>query len=86
MSLLTENVIPGSQGKVFGTNATELHSLEIIKNAIQTISGIKEVIINEDVFPREITIYTSEVVTVTEIQEAVIAAGFHVIPKDSLPI
>ena len=86
MSLLSDNVIPGNHGKVFGTNATDRHSLELIKNAVLKIEGIKDVIINEDVFPREVTVYTSEVVTVNEIQDAIIVVGFHAIPKDSFPL
>jgi hypothetical protein len=34
MSLLSENVIPGNQGKVFGANAKEPQTLEKIKSAL----------------------------------------------------
>lgn len=81
MSLLSENVIPGNHGKVFGTNAKEHSSLEKIKFAIEKIDGIKDVIVNEDVFPRELTVHTTQIVSVKEIEDAVIKVGYHAIPK-----
>ena len=51
-SLLSENVIPGNQGKVFGTNAKEPQNLEKIKSALELIDGIKDVILHLDVYPR----------------------------------
>ena len=81
MSLLNENVIPGNHGKVFGTNAKAKHDLEKIKAKILELKGIKNVLLNFDVFPREFTIYTSKLITIKEIEEKVIATGFHAIPK-----
>ena len=43
MSLLSENVIPGNHGKVFGTNAKEPQTLEKIKSTLELIDGVKEV-------------------------------------------
>ncbi|WP_438711286.1 heavy-metal-associated domain-containing protein [Aquimarina muelleri] len=81
MSLLSENVIPGNHGKIFETNATEHNQLEQIKNAILGVSGIKDVIIDEDKFPKQITIHTLSLVSVKDIEDAVIKTGFHAIPK-----
>ena len=46
MSLLSENIIPGNHGKVFGTNAKEQQTLEKIKSALELIDGIKDVILH----------------------------------------
>mgnify|MGYP003661472577 CR=1 FL=1 len=54
MSLLSENVIPGNHGKIFSTNAKDLTSLLKIKKVILQLEGVKEVILNEDAFPREV--------------------------------
>ena len=81
MSLLSENVIPGNRGKVFATNANEPQTLEKIKSALKLIDGIKDVILHLDIYPRELTINTSKMVTVKEIEDAVKAIGFHAIPK-----
>tara|TARA_R110001606_G_scaffold127628_1_gene261963 strand:- start:1307 stop:1567 length:261 start_codon:yes stop_codon:yes gene_type:complete len=81
MSLLNENVIPGNHGKVFGTNAKAKHDLEKIKAKILELKGIKNVLLNFEVFPREFTIYTSKLITIKEIEEKVISTGFHAIPK-----
>ncbi|MDN3664269.1 heavy metal-associated domain-containing protein [Algibacter miyuki] len=81
MSLLSENVIPGNHGKIFETNATEHKDLLKIKNAISNIYGVQDVLLDEDVFPKKITIHTSSIVSVKDIEDAVIKTGFHAIPK-----
>jgi len=86
MSLLSENVIPGNHGKVFGTNAKEPQTLEKIKSTLELIDGVKDVMIHLDVYPRELTVHTSKMVPVKEIEDAVKAIGFHAIPKHDFPI
>jgi len=81
MSLLSENLIPGNHGKIFGTNAKENTDLERIKDKVLSIKGIKDVIINSEVYPREFTIHTTELVKVKDIEDIVITTGFHAIPK-----
>lgn len=81
MGFLSDNVIPGNYGKIFGTNAKENHELEVVKNAIMSIDGIKDCIINTDIFPVEITVHTSKVVKIDDIENKVKATGFHAIPK-----
>jgi len=81
MSLLSENIIPGNHGKIFGTNAKEKQDLEKIKTKVLSIDGIKNVIINTEVYPKEFTIHTNKLVNIKDIENAVISMGFHVIPK-----
>ncbi|GBF21589.1 hypothetical protein C21_03775 [Arenibacter sp. NBRC 103722] len=81
MSLISENIIPGNHGKVFGTDAKEISDLLKIEKAILGIDGIKDVIINKEVFPREFTIHTSKLITVEYIANEVKKLGFHIIPK-----
>jgi len=81
MSFISENVIPGNHGKVFGTNAEAHESLVKIQSAIEKIEGVKDVIITEDVFPKEIVVHTISAVAVKDIQDVVISVGYHVIPK-----
>lgn len=81
MNLISENVIPGDHGKIFETNAKDLNDLELIKKAILRIEGISDVLLNNDVFPREITVLTTAFVEVIEVEGAVHEAGFHVLPK-----
>ena len=81
MSLLSENVIPGNHGKIFSTNAKDSTSLLKIKKAILKLVGVKEVILNEDAFPREFIIHTSKLVSVESIENEVKKLGFHAIPK-----
>ncbi|MBG6185668.1 heavy-metal-associated domain-containing protein [Flavobacterium sp. CAN_S2] len=82
MSLLTENVIPGNHGKIFGTNAIEDLDLLAIKSSLLELDGIKKVIFNTDIFPREFTVHTSKIVSIGDIENKVKSAGFHAIPKD----
>jgi len=49
MGLLSENVIPGNIGKVFGTNAKEPKKIKKIKSPLELIDGVKDVIIHLDV-------------------------------------
>mgnify|MGYP003646864335 FL=1 len=81
MSLITKNIIPGEQGKVFGTNAMNENELVEIKNSLLTIEGIKEVQLNLDIFPKEFTVFTTKMIPITTIENKVKTVGFHAIPK-----
>lgn len=81
MSILTENIIPGNQGKVFETNAKEAKDLEQIKKRLLAMEGIKEITLNQDSFPKEFIVQTSQMVPIKDIEQAVISEGFHAIPK-----
>jgi hypothetical protein len=86
MSLLSENVIPGNHGKIFGTNAEEKKDLEEIKSKVLSIAGVKDVIINLEIYPREFTVHTTKLVNIKDIEDAVISAGFHAIPKNQFEL
>lgn len=81
MSLLSDNVIPGKQGKVFGTNAKYDDDINTIERLLLEYDGIKDVIINKDIYPIEFTIHTDKLVSVEEIENLIKEAGFHLIPK-----
>lgn len=85
MSYISENVIPGNYGKIFGTDANKREDLIRIKQYLLQIDGIKEVIFN-DIFPKEFTVHTSKVVHVSEIEKKVRALGFHAVPKKYFPL
>jgi hypothetical protein len=81
MNFLSENIIPGDHGKVFGTDAKELKDLERIKKVVLAIEGVKKVVINSEIFPREFTVQTSKMVQVKDVEEMVSGIGFHAVPK-----
>lgn len=81
MGFLSDNVIPGNHGKIFSTNAKENHELEKIKKAVMGVDGIMDCIINAEIFPVEITVHTSKVVKIADIENKVKATGFHAIGK-----
>jgi len=81
MSIVSENIIPGGYGKIFGTNATTKTDLNKIAKAIRKINGVNDVTLDYDIFPHEFTIHTNTMVKIEEIQNAAIQQGFHVIPK-----
>lgn len=81
MSLLSENVIPGNHGKVFETDAKEHQDLEKIKSLVEQIDGVKDVLIDENVFPKKITIHTSSLVKIKDIEDAAKQTGHHLVPK-----
>jgi hypothetical protein len=82
MSFLSDNVIPGNHGKIFGTNATTNYDLQRIRIKLLSLDGIKEVHINAKIFPKEFNIHTSKLVTVKDIEDIVLTTGYHAIPKD----
>ena len=86
MSLLTKHVIPGRKGKVFGTDAKNKDDLRSIKKHLLSMAGVKDVQINPEAFPVEITIYTTRIVQVRSLQERVMEMGFHIMPKGALSI
>lgn len=81
MTLISENVIPGDHGKIFETNAENQGELEQIKKAILRIEGVKDVVPNNEIYPREITVLTSDFVNISEVAQAAHEAGFHVLPR-----
>lgn len=82
MSLLSENIISGNHGKIFGTDAKEKSDLEKIKIKILSLKGVKDVLINSEIYPREFTVHTTGLVKVTDIETKVQLTGFHALPKD----
>ena len=81
MSLLSENLIPGNHGKIFVTNAKDNTDLERIKNRILSLKGIKDVSLNSEVYPRELTIRTTKLVKIKDVEDIVLTTGFHIITK-----
>lgn len=86
MSFLSDNVIPGNHGKVFETNATFKFDLNTIKRKVMTLDGIKDVSLNENVFPKEFTVITSKLINIKVIEDSVSSIGFHAIPKEMYPL
>ena len=82
MNTLTDTVIPGNHGKIFGTDAIKDLDLLAIKTSVMELDGIKDVLLNTAVFPREFTVHTLKMITITDIQNRVKHVGFHAIPKD----
>lgn len=82
MGLISDNVIPGEHGKVFGTDAKDKLDLKNIKKGILQIQGVKDVEIDFEAFPKEFTVYTRTLVDINEIQDLVTEMGFHAVPKN----
>lgn len=81
MSLLSDNVIPGNHGQVFGTDAKTEEEMNKIKAAILSIEGTEDVLLNVEEFPREFTVQTSKIVSIASVEKAVNKVGFHAISK-----
>ncbi|CAM3022039.1 heavy-metal-associated domain-containing protein [Flavobacterium frigoris] len=86
MSLLSENIIPGNHGKIFGTNAMEENDLTAIKNSLLELEGIVDIILNTEIFPREFTVHTDKIVSLSDIENKVKTVGFHAIPKGTFKL
>lgn len=81
MSLLSENVIPGNHGKIFGTDASTDEQMNELKVAVMKIKGVKNVLLVKGVFPKEFIVHTSELVKVEDIEEAAKSVNLHAVPK-----
>ncbi len=81
MSVLTENVIPGNHGRIFGTNASSDEEMEKIKSFLTKVDGVKDVVIVEGVFPREFIVHTTKLLSVVIIENEVKRLELHAIPK-----
>ncbi len=81
MSYLTKNIIPGDYGKVFSTDARKEKDLVKIQKAILKIPGIQDVIVDKSIFPVEIIIHTTSVVSIETVENEVKRFGFHASPK-----
>ncbi len=82
MNLLSENVIPGDHGKVFATNARSEKQMNKIRKLVLEAPGIKDVILNGSVFPKEFTVHTESLVKISDIQKALKNVHLHAIPKN----
>ncbi|QCX38880.1 heavy-metal-associated domain-containing protein [Aureibaculum algae] len=81
MNFLSENVIPGNHGKVFGTDAIRQVDLNKMRKATLEIEGVKDFLFDLEKFPAEFIIHTSKVVEIEAIQKVIKKIGFHAIPK-----
>lgn len=86
MSLISEHIIPGPNGRVFRTDAIKHQELETIKKRLLTLEGIESVDINMETFPREITVYTSKLVSVKDVEMKAKTTSFHAILRDSMEL
>jgi len=86
MSFINENVIPGEHGKVFETNAKNPEDVKKIQASILAVEGVKDVLVDLNSFPVALTVHTSVVVNIEEIEKVVQKDGFHAIPKALFPL
>ncbi len=86
MNLISENIIPGNYGKVFSTDAKEEKDLLKIKNAVENLPGVKDVILHLDKYPIELTIHTNSLIHIDTVENEVKRFGFHAIPKGAFEL
>ncbi|MCB9198090.1 MAG: heavy-metal-associated domain-containing protein [Flavobacteriales bacterium] len=86
MSLINDNVIPGDHGTIFETNAKEEYDLNRVKMLIEQVEGVKDVIVNKDGYPYTLTVHTSKLVKIIDIENEAKKSTFHVIPKSTFSL
>ncbi len=86
MSLITKNVIPGNHGRIFGTNASNEAQMDKIKEAIEEVEGVRDVVPIQEIFPKEFIVHTTKLVSVAAIEAAVNRLELHCIPKGIFPV
>ncbi len=80
MGMIKDNVIPGDHGRVFMVDINNEKDFEEVREKILRIEGVKDVLYDAKVFPKEMTIHSLNLVKVTDIQDAVRQQGFHAVP------
>jgi hypothetical protein len=85
MSLLSENIIPGNHGKIFGTDAMEENDLIEIKTSLLTLEESMK-LFSTLKFSEGIYIYTDQIVSLEDIEHKVKSVGFHAIPKETFEL
>jgi hypothetical protein len=53
-----------------------------IKASLLELEGVKDVLLNTEIFPREFTVHTNKMISIADIENRVKSVGFHAIPKD----
>lgn len=86
MTVITENVIPGNHGRIFTTNASNDSEMEDIKNVIEKIEGVKDVVLIKEVYPKEFIVHTTKLIKNDIIESAVSDLGVKAIPKGIFPL
>ncbi|MDX1271320.1 heavy-metal-associated domain-containing protein [Bizionia paragorgiae] len=86
MTVITENVIPGNHGRIFTTNVNEDAQMEAIKSVVEKIDGVKDVVLINEVFPKEFIVHTVKLVNNDTIEKAVSSLGVKAIPKGIFPL
>lgn len=60
--------------------------MELRKEMVEEVDGVKNVIIITAVFPREFIVHTSKLADIVALENAVKHTGLHAIPKELFEI
>ena len=82
MYLLNDRIIPREYEKSFNTNAYTETELQQVSEALRTIPAIKDIIIDDEKYPRAFTVHTREELNVEEIENKIKALGYQAIASE----
>lgn len=76
--------IPGNLEKVYTVSIEQFDEFESVKTDLINLDGVEDVTFNNEVSPAEITLFTSEDIADTTVQQVVSQHGFSAFPKTYL--
>ena len=81
MGFLENNLIPSTHGMVFTINTENEKDREKVKQILLKMPEVEHVKFDTTVYPNEMSVTTNEVLTVEELQIALIPHRFHALRK-----
>ena len=87
MSPNTEkDTIPANHGQIFTVDIEDEYAFSDVQASIMQLTGIKEVLFDDGVFPHEVIIHTERPVSTADVQQAVRQHGFQATPVSAFPL
>ena len=81
MGFLEKNLIPGEHGIVFIINTENEKDRAKVKRILLKMPEITNVTFDSEVFPEEMIVTTKKVLTIENMQKALIPYNFHALKK-----
>ncbi len=85
-STIQEDIIPANHGKVFTVNIEDEYAFSDVQESVIQLTGIKEVLFDDGVFPHEVIIHTESPIRTDDVQQAVHKHGFQATPESTFPL
>lgn len=84
MSYVSDHIIPGHKGKMFGSNLKTEEQFEVLKERLLKINGIEKISLDQSSYPFTVIIFTEDSIEIEKIQDESKKMDIHLIPKTGI--